>query len=171
MDNGMRVTCRFLQDALNAVVASYLQLHRRRFARIPETRRLFMYSKLTEYMNNYDRAPRRREGNRDENGEENERRENERESAASSILLIRSIYRRHVAAFTFTSPRFSVRVFQPRSSIPGNHSFPPPRPDIIRDVNVPSCTTCFRLRVQLLFFPRFRIISSFDFPSFPIRYR
>lgn len=62
MDNGMRVTCRFLRDALNAVVASYLQLHRRRFARIPETRRLFMYSKLTEYMNNYDRAPRRREG-------------------------------------------------------------------------------------------------------------
>lgn len=75
MDNGMRVTCRFLQDALNAVVASYLQLHRRRFARIPETRRLFMYSKLTEYMNNYDRAPRRR--GREESGTRERRRERE----------------------------------------------------------------------------------------------
>jgi len=79
--NGMRVTCRFLRDALNT--GSYLELHRRRFARIPETCRLFMYSKLTEYMNNYG-VPKRRKGSETRTKEGAREREREKARRARS---------------------------------------------------------------------------------------
>lgn len=92
----MHVTCRFFRDTLNAVTAaltwSFIEGDSREYLR--NFRRLFMYSVSLEYMNNYAM-------------EWEQRREKEKERKrweVSTILLIRSIYRRgtiylrHVAA-------------------------------------------------------------------------
>lgn len=113
-----------------------------------------MYSKLTEYMNNYDG----RERSGGERKRERERNTGRWKSAESSILLIRSIYRRHVAAFTFTSPRFSESAsFSRDPRVLGSHSFLP-RPDIIRDVNA-------RRVHHVLSFTCARRFSSLSFSS------
>lgn len=88
-----------------------------------------MYSKLTEYMNNYGRVSGRRGAKQDG------RRERERKRGELDLIdkvdLSATRGRVYVHLAWFFRPR-------PAATVPGNHSFPP-RLDIIRDVNVPSC--------------------------------
>lgn len=123
---------------------SYLELHRRRFARLPETRGLFMYSKLTEYMNNYVAGCARRARSDEEDGMRgrgrrgaHEEREREgRRACGGGLDLIdkvdlsawHDLSATRGRAFTFFfSLGFSIRVFPAAV-----HSFPR-RPGIIRD--------------------------------------
>jgi len=160
----VRVTCRFLRDALNT--GSYLELHRRRFARIPETRRLFMYSKLTEYINNYG-VPKRREGSETRTKEEARERERKRGELdlIDKVDLSATRGRIYVRLASFFRRRPLTAILGPREPFVFSTTRHYPRR------KRPSCTTCFRLRVPSLFFPRFRIISSFDFFFFPIQRR
>jgi len=151
-----------------------------------------MYSKLTEYMNKYAGAERRRSGEaaRRRGGEAARRRggeaardgikeskrrrrgeEREKVHAEDSILLIRSIYRPdtvypriHVAAFTL------IRSFlRPPAAMARDHPFPVATSrDIIRDETPVACTTCFRLHVSLAL-ARCAFSCPSDSPFLPVR--
>lgn len=167
----MHVTCRFFRDTLNAVTAaltwSFIEGDSREYLR--NFRRLFMYSVSLEYMNNYVGGM-----------EWEQRREKEKERKrweVSTILLIRSIYRRstiylrHVAARLRSSrsyfhSRLLATILVSKETIRTCVSpFVSSTHDIIRDETPMSCATCF---FPFIFFVVF-FISSLRTNFFPIQ--